>query len=228
MQNRSKCGQLWTQWWQQWKGHKEIPVEIAMDREYTYCLCILQAPLSLMHGKVQLWRWAELDQECAETSVQLHRRCSGSTCLCLRQALIQNSYWNPCQYLLAAAWAEVQRKKQSCYKKQLLCPADWGQWGRYPVAELQCAGCAALLLPRSSLIIASRHLESEPPSSSTAQSHEPKGSQEMENLGTPENFTTGENSCFPEQHSHSVMDYMTACWQAHGYSFNLSLAYETF
>jgi len=40
-----------------------------------------------------------------------------------------------------------------------------------------------VLLPRRSLIISSRHLESEPPSSPTAQSCEPKQSQEMENLG---------------------------------------------
>lgn len=67
--------------------------------------------LSLTHGKVQLWLWARMDQEYTENSVQLHQGCSGSTCMCLCQAQIQNNNWNPCQYLLAAAWAEVQRKK---------------------------------------------------------------------------------------------------------------------
>lgn len=86
----------------------------ALDREYTHRAYLFSG--SLIHGNVQLCLWAELDWECAETLVQLHRGCSGSTCLCFCQALIQKSYWNPCQYLLAAAWVEVQKKKESCYK----------------------------------------------------------------------------------------------------------------
>lgn len=112
MQSRNKLGQLCTQWWQQRKEHKGRQHWAGNTRT---AYVFFRLPY-LTHGKGQLCLWAELDEEYAETSVQLHRGCSGSTCLCFCQALIQNSYWNPCQYLLAAAWAEVQKKKESCYK----------------------------------------------------------------------------------------------------------------
>lgn len=122
-QHDAEQKQTWTtldvivaQDWHVIEGAQEVPVGTAVGRKYTYCLRILQVLLSLMHEKMQLWLLARLDQEYTKTSVQFHRGCSGSTCLCLRQELIQNSYWNPCQHLLAAAWTEVQRKKQSCYK----------------------------------------------------------------------------------------------------------------
>lgn len=79
------------------------------------------------------------------------------------------------------------------------------------------------------MIISSQGLKNEPPSSSTAQTHEPKGAREMENLGNSLKFSPlGTRACSPERHGHSVMVYVTAYCQAHGYSFNLSLAYETF
>lgn len=198
MHSRSKCGKLWTWWWQQWKGHKEVPMGTAMAREYTYTAYVFfRLSYFLRMGKCSAGCGPGWTRNMPKS------QCSSTEDVQAQPAHAFARHWFKTAIEIPAniCWQQLGQKykgRNSLAIKSSFSALLAGDSGaQFPFTEPQGAGCAALLLPRSSLIIFSCHLVSKPPSSSTVQSHKPKGPQERENSGNSWKFHCWGKQCVP-------------------------------